>query len=50
MPTVLVTGASGFLASYVIDQFLQAGYLVKGYVLSALIASAAEVAMGLTGQ
>merc|ERR1711939_173005 len=34
MPTVLVTGASGFLASYVIDQFLQAGYLVKGTVRS----------------
>ncbi|KWU46663.1 NAD(P)-binding protein [Rhodotorula sp. JG-1b] len=30
--TVLVTGASGFLASYVVDAFLQAGWRVKGTV------------------
>jgi nucleoside-diphosphate-sugar epimerase len=27
---VLVTGVSGFLASHVADQFLQAGYKVRG--------------------
>ena len=27
---VLVTGISGFLGSHVADQFLQAGYLVRG--------------------
>ncbi|GAA5896557.1 hypothetical protein JCM5296_004176 [Sporobolomyces johnsonii] len=32
--TVLVTGASGFLASYVIDAFLQAGWNVRGTVRS----------------
>ncbi|BGP52862.1 hypothetical protein JCM8202_003944 [Rhodotorula sphaerocarpa] len=30
--TVLVTGASGFLASYVVDSFLEAGWKVKGTV------------------
>ncbi|GAA5861467.1 hypothetical protein JCM3774_000258 [Rhodotorula dairenensis] len=30
--TVLVTGASGFLASYVVDAFLDAGWKVKGTV------------------
>ncbi|GAA6036663.1 hypothetical protein JCM8097_001284 [Rhodosporidiobolus ruineniae] len=32
--TVLVTGASGFLASYVVKAFLDAGYKVKGSVRS----------------
>ncbi|KPV78383.1 uncharacterized protein RHOBADRAFT_50856 [Rhodotorula graminis WP1] len=32
--TVLVTGASGFVASYVIDAFLNAGWAVKGTVRS----------------
>lgn len=27
---VLVTGANGFIASHVVDQFLQAGYRVRG--------------------
>lgn len=32
--TVLVTGASGFVASHIIRQFLQAGYKVRGSVRS----------------
>ena len=28
--TVLVTGANGFIASHIIDQLIQAGYLVRG--------------------
>ncbi|BGP12698.1 hypothetical protein JCM10213_008836 [Rhodosporidiobolus nylandii] len=32
--TVLVTGASGFVASYVVKAFLEAGYLVRGSVRS----------------
>jgi nucleoside-diphosphate-sugar epimerase len=31
---VLVTGANGFLASHVVDQFLSAGYKVRGAVRS----------------
>jgi uncharacterized protein YbjT (DUF2867 family) len=30
--TILVTGASGFVASHVIRQFLEAGYKVRGTV------------------
>ncbi|KAK4704117.1 hypothetical protein P7C70_g2091, partial [Phenoliferia sp. Uapishka_3] len=33
--TVLVTGASGFLAAYCIDEFLKAGWTVRGTVRSA---------------
>jgi nucleoside-diphosphate-sugar epimerase len=32
--TVLVTGASGFIATHIVDQFLQAGYNVRGTVRS----------------
>jgi len=31
---VLVTGASGFIASRIVDQLLAAGYLVRGTVRS----------------
>ena len=34
MPTVLVTGASGFLASYVIQAFLANDWTVRGTVRS----------------
>ncbi|KXJ88192.1 hypothetical protein Micbo1qcDRAFT_138545 [Microdochium bolleyi] len=33
-PTVLVTGASGFVAAHVVDKFLQKGYHVRGTVRS----------------
>jgi uncharacterized protein YbjT (DUF2867 family) len=32
--TILVTGATGFIAAHVIQQFLEAGYTVKGTVRS----------------
>lgn len=31
---ILVTGANGFIASHVVDQFLAAGYKVRGTVRS----------------
>lgn len=31
-PLVLVTGASGYIASHIVQQLLQAGYLVRGTV------------------
>ncbi|WP_199757615.1 NAD-dependent epimerase/dehydratase family protein [Micromonospora sp. Llam0] len=32
LPTVLVTGASGFIAGHVIQELLQHGYVVRGTV------------------
>lgn len=32
--TILVTGASGYIASHVVRQFLEAGYKVRGTVRS----------------
>lgn len=40
-PTVLVTGASGFIATHVVNAFLRKGYNVRGTVRSEK--SAAEV-------
>lgn len=34
MPTVLVTGASGFIAAHILNTFLDAGYSVRGTVRS----------------
>ncbi|KAJ5345954.1 NAD dependent epimerase/dehydratase [Penicillium brevicompactum] len=42
--TILITGASGFVASHVLAQFLQAGYHVRGTVRSA--ATAEKVRQG----
>ncbi|PYH82077.1 putative NAD dependent epimerase/dehydratase [Aspergillus uvarum CBS 121591] len=36
--TILITGASGFLASHIVDYFLRAGYQVRGTVRSAATA------------
>lgn len=33
-PTVLITGASGFIAAHVVDRFLEAGYNVRATVRS----------------
>lgn len=33
--TVLVTGANGFISSHIVDQFLEAGYKVRGTVRDA---------------
>ena len=33
-PTVLITGASGFIATHVVDAFLRGGYNVRGTVRS----------------
>lgn len=44
--TILITGASGFVASHIIHEFLAAGYNVRGTVRSASVISSLGVAQG----